>query len=214
MGNCCVTHVSGELELRRPEKNFERPCSSSISVTVKGQSKILDLFVLQNLLQHCPESAKLYDWSLKYSTAKHGIAIRTFYTNVKGVSNTIIIVRDQRKCVFGAYCAEEWTFDEDVRVNGVPRFYGSPETFVFTVGPWGELKKYRASRKNTTFQSSSQDEITVGVGNEAAIILRENFSKCDTYSSSTFNSPPLVGSNKTNDFNVDTVEVWGHSVGW
>jgi len=212
MGICCLTRGrQSEAEVQLPGNTaVRRITSSALSITVEGESQILDSCALKELIQNCPESAKLYDWTLKYSTTKHGIAMQTFYMNVKGTSTTILLVRDMKKCVFGAYCAEEWMFDK-LRPKGATRFYGTHENFVFTVTPIGELNIYRAARLNTTFQSSSPIQISIGVGNDAALILRENFSKCDTYSSSTFNSPPLVGSEKAVDFDVDTVEVWGTS---
>jgi len=212
MGNfCCLTGGKQEAAVQSQDNSTTRRCTSALSITVHGESQILDSPVLNELIQCCPEPAKLWDWTLIYSTAKHGISMRTFYMKVKGAPTTIIIVKDVRKCVFGAYCEEEWT-DKGVRINGWPKFYGTHETFVFTVTPNGELDIYRATRMDTTFQSSSQKGISIGVGNDAALILRENFSKCDSYSSSTFNSPPLVGSNKALDFDVDIVEVWGHSM--
>jgi len=214
MGICCLLGGrQSETAVQLPRNKAVRKSTSSVlSVTVEGESQILDSFVLKELIQSCPESAKLYDWTLKYSTSKHGIAMQTFYMNVKGTSTTILLVRDMKKCVFGAYCAEEWMLNKHIRSpKGTTRFYGTHESFVFTVTPIGELNIYRAARLNTTFQSSSKIQISIGVGDDAALILRENFSKCDTYSSSTFNSPPLVGSEKAVDFDVDTVEVWGIS---
>merc|ERR1719317_329658 len=161
--------------------------------TIEGHSKLLKAPLLEQLIERCPDYAKLFPWSLRYSTTKHGTAMRTFYDRIKEIECTLLVIKDIRtQSIFGAYCGEDWRIEEE------DEFYGTPETFVYTVSPTGEIKVYHASRKNETFQHSTLSELSIGVGNEAAIILRENFSKCDTHPSSTFNSPSLLATRTQN----------------
>lgn len=46
------------------------------------------------------------------------------------VAPSLLLVRDDKGCVFGAYVTEAWRY--------APRFYGTGETYVFQVG---QLKK-------------------------------------------------------------------------
>jgi hypothetical protein len=50
----------------------------------------------------------MQEWSLLYTIAKDGVSYTTFYANVKDRDNTVILIKDQKGKIFGAYCSESW----------------------------------------------------------------------------------------------------------
>ncbi|KXZ54901.1 hypothetical protein GPECTOR_4g973 [Gonium pectorale] len=70
-------------------------------------------------------------WRLLYGSSRDGVSLRTLYRKASGagVTSTLLVVREAGAGghVVGAFAAEPW-------VPG-PRFYGTGETFVFTLQP-------------------------------------------------------------------------------
>ena len=65
-------------------------------------------------------------WALAYSTARDGVSLHTLLRKAAGAAPSLLVVRDGRGAVFGAFATEAW--------HVAPRFYGTGETFVFSVG--------------------------------------------------------------------------------
>ncbi len=68
-------------------------------------------------------------WQLLYGSARDGISLRTLYRKAAGRAPTLLIVREAGASghVFGAFATEAW--------KPGPKFYGTGETFVFTLQP-------------------------------------------------------------------------------
>jgi hypothetical protein len=82
---------------------------------------------LAHLAAALPARYQARDWSLLYSTSRHGISLQTLYRRAAGNSPSVLLVRDVGGYVFGAFCAEAW--------RPSARFFGTGETFVFQLAP-------------------------------------------------------------------------------
>ena len=87
------------------------------------ESSILSRQQVAALAQALPARHRLSQWSLLYSTVRHGISLQTMYRKGAGVAPTVLVVRDTGGYVFGCYAPEAWRI--------APRYYGTGETFVF-----------------------------------------------------------------------------------
>jgi hypothetical protein len=99
--------------------------SSSSSSSSAQQHQLVD--GLAHLAAALPARYQSRDWSLLYSTSRHGISLQTLYRRCAASSPSVLLVRDAGGYVFGAFCAEAW--------RPSARFFGTGETFVFQLAP-------------------------------------------------------------------------------
>eukprot|EP01132_Coremiostelium_polycephalum_P006110 gene6110-7614_t len=193
-----------EIENPLPKKGFvtsldnDEPTHIPTSNNFIGKSDILkheDILWLQSFFP-----VRNYDeqFELVYSTNKHGISIRTFFSRLAGRSPCVLVIRDDKYQVFGAYTSEPWNPESTVH-------YGSGETFLYKITPI--RKKFSWTRENDFFMLSKDNFISLGSGNKGGFglwidedLLYGSSSKCDT-----FNNEVLSYST---DFKVLEIEVW------
>lgn len=48
------------------------------------------------------------EWKLLYSINKDGVSFQTFYAYLKNRDNTVILIKDKKGKIFGAYMSEAW----------------------------------------------------------------------------------------------------------
>jgi hypothetical protein len=72
-----------------------------------------------------PPLHRLAPWRLVYSSFRDGTSLHTLLRKAAGAAPTLLVVQSSGGGLFGAYCTEAW--------HTAPRFYGTGETFVFSV---------------------------------------------------------------------------------
>ena len=90
----------------------------------KDPSEIIDKGMRAQIANYLPSLVKMREWKLLFNVNKDGISYTTFYSNVKDRDNTVLLVKDTKGKVFGAYCSEAW--------RKVLHFYGLGESFLFS----------------------------------------------------------------------------------
>ncbi|GBF97371.1 hypothetical protein Rsub_11018 [Raphidocelis subcapitata] len=153
----------------------------------------------QSIAAALPPLHRFAPWRLVYSSSRDGTSLHTLLRKAAGAAPTLLIVRDCEGGLFGAYAAEAW--------HVAPRFYGTGETFVFSlaphraVWPWVQAK----GLPNDFFQFVGQDGLGVGGSGHWAIFLDDDLLHGSSGECATFASPPLGGAE---DFDVWGVELW------
>ena len=89
----------------------------------KDPSEIIDDLMRGQIAYYLPSLVRMREWKLLYSINKDGVCFHTFYSNTKDRDNTVILIKDEKGKVFGAYCCEAW--------RKSLHFYGMGESFVF-----------------------------------------------------------------------------------
>eukprot|EP00357_Protocruzia_adherens_P012784 CAMPEP_0114977048 /NCGR_PEP_ID=MMETSP0216-20121206/3017_1 /TAXON_ID=223996 /ORGANISM="Protocruzia adherens, Strain Boccale" /LENGTH=472 /DNA_ID=CAMNT_0002338055 /DNA_START=70 /DNA_END=1488 /DNA_ORIENTATION=- len=185
------------LSPREEEKLMER-----FNRNMEGESEIIDNIQMAQIVSHLPGTLRLKDWELKYCTNKHGISTQTFYRSLMDGGKTILLVKDSKGHRFGFFHGEKW------RVSS--RFYGSPESFLFTFQGGQRLRTFKWTQKNEMFIHSDLDSISIGSGRGIGLfldkeLLKGSSGRCDTFST------PEEGLASQKDFVAQSVEVWGFS---
>lgn len=146
-----------------------------------------------------PSRFRFKEWSLSYSTARHGISLSTLYRRMMPHSPAITVIKDSSGYVFGCYTPEPW------RVAS--RFYGSGETFVFQLEPHRVMYpwKLHTTVKNDYFMYGALDYIAVGGQGHFAIYMDGELLQGSSGKCGTFGSPCL---SHKEEFKVMAVEVW------
>jgi len=80
--------------------------------------------MLLQLGSHVTLSSRIKEWNCVFNIAKDGTSLRTFYTKLEKYCPTILVIKDTKGHVFGAYVSDTWKYSES--------FYGRGETFLFT----------------------------------------------------------------------------------
>uniref|UniRef100_A0A7S4LZZ8 TLDc domain-containing protein n=1 Tax=Guillardia theta TaxID=55529 RepID=A0A7S4LZZ8_GUITH len=144
-------------------------------------------------------------WELLYSTTLHGISLETFFRRTGWRAPTLLLLRDSKRAVFGAFCSAPW--------EAHSTFFGTGESFVFRTVENGKgdksVRVFRWSGKNSYFQLARRGEgIAIGAGKNNAIRLDPDFLHGSSGLCETFDSPGLASSNQ---FECVFLEVWGFS---
>ena len=110
-------------------------------------SLTLSPFVLRQLAGAVPSRFAFADWRLLYSTAVHGISLNTLYTKCSACGCCVLAIKDDEGNVFGGFCTE-WR--EPVAQQS---FYGSGETFLWSIEKLQNLPPLPGERARTLFLS-------------------------------------------------------------
>ncbi len=78
---------------------------------------------------------------LIYNMSKDGTLLKTLYNKCKNIKNSILIIKDENKCIFGAYISEELSYHYH-------EFYGIAETFLFIFYDSNRLRVFNSTREN------------------------------------------------------------------
>ncbi|KAK2844260.1 hypothetical protein Q5P01_010919 [Channa striata] len=167
------------------------------ALVLSDQSQLLGDHHLQQLAAEMPPRTYGYTWELVYSTAIHGISLKTLYRNMAGLdSPVLLVIKDMNKKVFGAFSSDSF------RVSKY--FYGTGETFLFSFSP--EFQVYRWSGENSYFVSSNLDSLQIGGGGCGfGLWLDADLYHGASFSCPTFHNAPL---STEEDFIVQDLEVW------
>jgi hypothetical protein len=163
--------------------------------------------IRQSIHRQLPFSIQRKHWKCLYSTKRDGFSIKTLMSNVAEASEVILVIQNAKN-IYGAYLSDT------LRVGS--RYYGSGETFVFTIASEGEAGKeainfYKWSERNEYFiLCKSGEGIAIGGGTSGcAILLHNDLFTGNSYRCQTFNSPPLTSTDEGTGFDVFRVDAYG-----
>jgi len=98
-------------------RNFQIKFSSERKSDILTDSMLIQLGV------HIPAISRIKPWELVFSINQDGTSMYTFYTKTAKFNPTILLIKDTKGRVFGAYVTEAWKNSD--------RFYGTGESFLF-----------------------------------------------------------------------------------
>ncbi|XP_036395395.1 nuclear receptor coactivator 7 [Megalops cyprinoides] len=160
-------------------------------------SELLKEAHIQRLANHLPARTQGYPWRLVYSTAVHGISLKTLYSNMAHLdSPVLLVIKDMDNQVFGAFSSHPF------RVTNY--CYGTGETFLYSFSP--EFKVFRWSGKNSYFVRGHADSLQMGGGGgHFGLWLDAELCHGCSLTCDTFHNQPLSAKQ---DFIVQDLEVW------
>ncbi|XP_073446277.1 oxidation resistance protein 1 isoform X2 [Dendrobates tinctorius] len=160
-------------------------------------SQLLQVDQIEKLTKHLPPRTIGYPWTLVYSTAKHGMSLKTLYRTMLGLDTPVLLViKDSDAQIFGALASEPFKISDC--------FYGTGETFLFTFCP--EFKVFKWTGDNMFFIKGDMDSLAFGGGGgEFALWLDGDLYHGRSHSCKTFDNDTL---SKKEDFIVQDIEIW------
>lgn len=138
-----ATNIKTDLEPEAFRPNLSDP------------SELLQPEQIEKLTKSLPPRTIGYPWTLVYSTAKHGMSLKTLYRTMMGLDTPVLLViKDSDGQVFGALASEPFKVSDG--------FYGTGETFMFTFSPDFEVFKWTGD--NMFFIKGDMDSLAFGGG--------------------------------------------------
>ncbi|XP_009594712.1 uncharacterized protein [Nicotiana tomentosiformis] len=175
--------------------NLEQSVPNLIDDSVFISPGLYDFFQssLPNIVKGC-------QWVLLYSTAKHGISLRTLIRKSADTSGPcLLITGDKQGAVFGGL------LEAPLKPTAKRKYQGAIQTFVFTT-VYGEPRLFRPTGANRYFYLCMNDFLALGGGGHFALcldgdLLSGNSGPCDTFGNS------CLAHNE--EFELKNVELWG-----
>ncbi|XP_054023455.1 oxidation resistance protein 1 isoform X6 [Dryobates pubescens] len=160
-------------------------------------SELLQPDQIEKLTKSLPPRTIGYPWTLVYSTAKHGMSLKTLYRTMQGLDTPVLLViKDSDGQVFGALASEPFKVSDG--------FYGTGETFMFTFSP--EFEVFKWTGDNMFFIKGDMDSLAFGGGGgEFALWLDGDLYHGRSHSCKTFGNHTL---SKREDFIIQDIEIW------
>nr|XP_025975403.1 oxidation resistance protein 1 isoform X11 [Dromaius novaehollandiae] len=180
-----ATNIKTDLEPEAFRPNLSDP------------SELLQPEQIEKLTKSLPPRTIGYPWTLVYSTAKHGMSLKTLYRTMLGLDTPVLLViKDSDGQVFGALASEPFKVSDG--------FYGTGETFLFTFSPDFEVFKWTGD--NMFFIKGDMDSLAFGGGGgEFALWLDGDLYHGRSHSCKTFGNHTL---SKREDFIIQDIEIW------
>ncbi|XP_055489465.1 oxidation resistance protein 1-like isoform X2 [Leucoraja erinacea] len=160
-------------------------------------SELLQTDQIEKLAKNLPPRTVGYPWTLIYSTAKHGMSLKTLYRSMTGVDTPmLLVIKDSDGQLFGALASEPFKVSDC--------FYGTGETFLFTFYP--EFKIFKWTGDNMFFIKGDMDSLAFGGGGgEIGLWLDGDLYHGRSHACKTFDNCIL---SKKEDFYVQDIEIW------
>ncbi|XP_076453809.1 GTPase-activating protein skywalker-like [Babylonia areolata] len=175
-------------------------------------SNILTVDQLVTIWNWLPPRYAICPPTMLFNSADLGTSLMTLYAHIEMEPCTVMVIKTVDGEVFGAFCADPWV---ERRTYSRPvRFFGTGETFLFTLVP--ERVKYEWVGKPdphvplsaNMFQAGDNSSLLIGGGNGCGIQLDGMMERCRTETCDSFNNPPLC---PAQDFVPAAIEVFGLS---
>eukprot|EP00511_Aplanochytrium_stocchinoi_P002559 CAMPEP_0204828664 /NCGR_PEP_ID=MMETSP1346-20131115/6545_1 /ASSEMBLY_ACC=CAM_ASM_000771 /TAXON_ID=215587 /ORGANISM="Aplanochytrium stocchinoi, Strain GSBS06" /LENGTH=354 /DNA_ID=CAMNT_0051957913 /DNA_START=57 /DNA_END=1118 /DNA_ORIENTATION=+ len=158
-------------------------------------SEILTQNHIAKLEAALPTSYQGYNWTLVFSTAKHGENMSRLYQLAKDYQATILVIKDVNGVIFGGFTPSKWRIEAE--------YFGTGESFLFSFKD--AFNAYRWTEKNPYFMLANEDSIAMGGGGSFGLFLDEDLKGGTSGPCETYDNPCLASDE---DFSSVVIELW------
>lgn len=164
------------------------------------ESTFISSELYEFLLSSLPNIVKGCQWTLLYSTLKHGISLHTLVRKSAAVSGPcLLITGDRQGAVFGGL------LECPLKPTAKRKYQGTNQSFVFTT-IYGEPRIFRPTGANRYYYLCLNDILALGGGGNFALcmdgdLLNGTSGPCQTFGNLCLAHNP--------EFELKNVELWG-----
>lgn len=171
----------------------------------EASTSVLSHSNLSTLWSWIPQRLSVYNPNMLYTSQEHGTSVNTLLNVLDELEYCIIVVKTFQDEIFGAFCSGLWN---DRKKQGV-NFFGTGETFLFTIAPEKKIFKWIGTKTKTTpsqelFLRIDGNKIAIGGGSHDGLSIKTNLIEGTTNTCDTFENEPLCSQN---NFEVAILEV-------
>ncbi|XVF28529.1 hypothetical protein REPUB_Repub15cG0037500 [Reevesia pubescens] len=176
----------------------QSPVKATLNLSDESVFITCDLY--EFLVSSLPNIVKGCQWTLLYSTLKHGISLRTLIRKSAELPGPcLLITGDRQGAVFGAML--ECPFKPTPK----RKYQGTNQTFVFST-IYGEPRLFRPTGANHYYYICLNDLLALGGGGNFALCLDGDLLSGTSGPCETFGNLCLA---HNEDFELKNVELWG-----
>lgn len=208
--NCSIAEeIVDKQELHMTEQmsvqtNGEEKKPTCNKIKVDPTSEILSPDDCQTIGNWLPDWAQGDYLNCIFQASKHGYNLRTLYRKCELTELLILVIRSRDHSVFGAVVIS------DLKDRHNNTFFGSGETFLFTLKPNSQC--YYWTAESDLILRANDEELIVGSGGgQFGLWLDGDLDRGSTATCSSYSNPPLTGNNII-DFKCAAIEVF--SITW
>ena len=164
-------------------------------------SNIINETQLNQIMSWVPLKDSIKEPVVLYSSCRDGFCLNSLYSKTDSFPGSIILlIKTTENEVFGSFCNESFAGRRS------SRFFGTGETFLFTLNPL--MEKYSWTGSTSFFINGTKDYLSIGSGNGFGLYLDDLLTRGRSEKCYTFNNQPLA---LNGDFQCISVEVIGLS---
>ena len=161
-------------------------------------SEIFNSIQLKELHSKLPYYHQYTNLRRVFSISVDGCALRSFYDKCEGVSNSILVIKDEDGNIFGGYASEVW----QPKVT----FFGTGECFLFSYFKENRINVYNSTGENEHYMYGDNDQICMGCSDDYfSLSLRNNLLDGYSKKTKTYNNECL---NDKDKFTIVKLELW------
>lgn len=162
-------------------------------------SEILTNNQLKELHLYFPYFHQYSSLSNIFSLKRDGSSLKSLYKKCEGIKNSILVIKDKEKNIFGVYVT-------DVLYPSAT-FCGNSDSFLFTFYKEEKIHVYKATHINDNYIYCDLEQICFGSSGEGfSLSLKNDLLDGYTKTTDTYNNKPLNGGDK---FTIVNLEIWG-----
>ena len=166
---------------------------------LETNSEILSNNQLKELHLYFPYFLQYSSLYKIFSFSQDGMDIKTLFKKCEGIKNSILVIKDNEKNIFGAFVSDI------LYPSGT--FSGTPNAFLFTFYKEEKIHAYKATEINDNYMFCDYEQICFGSsGEDFSLSLKNNLLDGSTKTTDTYKNKPLNGGDK---FTIVNLEIWG-----
>ena len=150
-------------------------------------SGILTDVQISKIVEYLPSFHRMSDWKRLYRLDVDGRSMLTFFAKCREYDTTVLVVQDQNKYVFGAFCTEKWACTH--------QFFGQGDNFLYTFKDTDDLTVYNwTGDGENRHQYSDGESIGLGGGLKGrfSLYLMNNFESGTSYNTEVYENEVLA----------------------
>lgn len=190
-------HSIGDYDAEDKRLMFQRPLPQ-----LQRPSRFVRDEEWASIWSWIPPRYRLLNLDLAFTTAEHGLMLSTLVTRCDGHEPLLLLIETMSGKVLGAYLSKALDFRHG------PSFYGTGETFLFTLKP--EMKKYPwdLSSGNHSFVCVTDAFLACGTGADFGLWIDRFLNRLTSGPSATFANAPMVDAAHPDDLQIYCLEAF------
>ncbi|RNA23561.1 TBC1 domain family member 24 isoform X4 [Brachionus plicatilis] len=163
----------------------------------EAMTSVLSHANLCSIWNWIPQRLSICTPNMLFTTQENGTSLNTLFNVLDELEYCLIVIKTFENEIFGAFCAGDW----NERKNPKTLFFGTGETFLFTLSPeksvfkWVGLKQETKSNQEM-FIRVNANKISIGGGSREGLVIKSNLLEGETNQCDTFANEPLCRTKK------------------
>ena len=149
-----------------------------------------------------PSRFRLLNLDRVFTTAEHGKHLISLLERTRELEPVLLLIETASGKVFGAYISKALTLS-----NG-PSFYGTGETFLFSLRPRPVKYEWNLKSGSTAFVCVTESFIGLGAGADFGLWLDRFLTNVTSGHSVTFGNEPMADRAAAEDLQIYCLEVF------